>query len=56
MRERLSYSLWREMGVATVRNAPVGVEVATETRTKNIGLHLLTEVRGGVRHTQFLRI
>ena len=45
MRERLAYSIFREMGVPTVRQQPIDVHVSTPSSHADgpMGLHLLTE-------------
>eukprot|EP00747_Dinoflagellata_sp_TGD_P218003 gnl/TRDRNA2_/TRDRNA2_90320_c0_seq2.p1 gnl/TRDRNA2_/TRDRNA2_90320_c0~~gnl/TRDRNA2_/TRDRNA2_90320_c0_seq2.p1 ORF type:complete len:559 (+),score=75.61 gnl/TRDRNA2_/TRDRNA2_90320_c0_seq2:83-1759(+) len=43
MREKLAYSLYREMGVATVRQTYVHVKLNTPNVKRIMGVHLLTE-------------
>jgi hypothetical protein len=49
LRERLGYSLFREMGIPTVRQQPIDVLVNTPSHRSDgpMGLHLLTETPDG---------
>jgi hypothetical protein len=45
-RERLSYALFREMGIAAPRTAATSVSVVVGGQKYTMGYHLLTEVCG----------
>ena len=47
LRERLAYSLWREMGVPAPRSTHINVKLETEQGSQLLGIHLLTEAVDG---------